>query len=214
MIDPDKPGFVKELEGLHPDFREELFVKIPKDVVFKYIIITYDVESPYVIKYNDWATRRREAAKAAGFPKNGKHYTDESEKIILGKVSTVNTVLLRYIFLQNDIDFIKYLTKQVAYSRQVRLSIEQLYEDPRKYDQLQNNIDKLSDEIKLLRKSIFHGDETRDLMKSLYDFTQKISLNFRPEDVANKKENGEDIVDNKPYPDGYDVDEMKFLGDE
>ena len=77
----------------------------------------------------------------------------------------------------------------------------------------EKNIDKLSTDIKSLQTAIFHGDESKEMKMALYDFVAKISLDIRPEDIADKKLKGEEIVDDEPYP-GYDKDKMTFLGDE
>lgn len=213
--DPSAPDFVKKFEELHPEFKEELyFDKVQRRSFFSYVVLTYDVESPFVIKYKDWATRRRESSKLCAFPKEGIHYTKEVENIILGKNPRANKIILRYLFLQNDVDFLQFQSYQSLFYRQLKESMEKDFDNPGHYEKLKKNIDTLASEIKSLQKAIFNGDESKELKKALYDFVSKITLDFRPEHRASRIEDGEPVVDDKPYPDDYEVDEMTFNNDE
>ena len=64
-----------------------------------------------------------------------------------------------------------------------------------------------------MQTAIFHGDESKEMKMALYDFVAKISLDIRPEDIAERKLKGEDVVDDEPYP-GYTTGKMTFIGDE
>ena len=143
----------------------------------------------------------------------GTRYLEEAEDIILGKNPVTNRVIARYLFLQNDVDFIKYQTYQALYYQQVKQSLGANFDNPGHYDKLKENIDNLSTDIKSLQTAIFHGDETKEMKMALYDFVAKISLDIRPEDIAERKLKGEDLVDDEPYP-RYQVDKMTFLNDE
>lgn len=214
-VNPEDEKFVEKFEGLHPDFKKDLFLEeVTKEQVYRYIVFTFDIESPYVIKFKDWAQRRRATAKAARFPKSGTSYSKEAETIILGKNRNVNQLFIRYLFLQNDVDFLRYQSYQFLYFKQIRASMEADYDNPGHYDKLKKNIDVLASELKSLEGMIFHGNESKELKKSLYDFASKISLDFKPEDRALKLENGEIVVDESPYPDDYQPEEMRFIGDE
>jgi hypothetical protein len=215
-VDPDSPGFEKEFEALHPDFKDDLFLgKTSRNSVFRYIVLMYDVESPYLIKYRDITTRRMQSARDCSFPKNGIEYDPEAEKVILGKNPRVNKIALRYMFLQNDIDFLQYQSYQIMLYKQLKNTLEADYDDPSKYTKLKNSIDELSAELKRLQTVIFHGDESKDMRKSLYDFASKINLDFRPEHRAQRIEKGEPVVDVSPYPDDYDGEqELTFNNDE
>jgi len=214
-VDPTISGFVERFISLHKDMSTDLFLgEVNRDDVFKYIILTYDVKSPYVLKYKEWAQRRRETAKESGFPTKEGKYIPEAERIILGKNQNVNKLIIRYLFLQNDIDFIRYQSYQALYFKQIKDSLEKDFEKPSDYDKLKQNIDILADELKSLQNAIFFGDETGELKKALYDFAGKISTDFRPEDVAKRLNEEKPIVDEEPYPKDYKVSDLKFIGDE
>lgn len=215
-VDPNSPDFVKNFEDLHPDFREDLYLgKVSRYSVFRYVVLMYDVESPYVIKYKDITTRRMQVAKDCNFPRNGIEYDPEAERVVLGKNQRTNKVALRYMFLQNDIDFLQYQSYQIMYYKQLKNTLEADYDDPAKYTKLKNSIDELSGELKKLQTIIFHGDESKEMRKALYDFASKINLDFRPEHRGKRIENGEKAVDASPYPKDYDGEQkLTFNGDE
>lgn len=213
--DPNAPDFVRKFEELHPEFKEDLFFeKVSRRSFFSYIVLTYDIESPLVIKYKDWAARRRETAKLSAFPKEGIHYTKEVENIILAKNKRANKMMLRYMFLQSDVEFLQFQSYQSLFYRQIKESIEKDFDNPSSYEKLKKNIDVLTIEIRSLQQTIFSGDESKELKKALYDFVSKITLDFRPEDRALKLESGEPVVDESPYPKDYVVDKMTFNNDE
>lgn len=213
--DPTDADFVNKFKSLHPDFREDLsFSEVSEKSFFAYVVLTYDIESPYVIKYRDWAQRRREAAKRCNFPKKGDRYTDEVESFIFGFNKKTNKIILRYLFIQSDLDFINYQSYQSLYYRQSQAAIDLTFDNPAHYDKLKQNIDALTADMKALQTAIFHGDETKEMKKAFYDFVSNLSLDIRPEDIAEKKGNGEEIVDEKPYPENYKVTPLKFAGDE
>jgi len=215
-VDPESSGFVKEFEDLHPDFKEDLFLgRTSRNSVFRFIVLMYDIESPYVIKYKDITTRRMQVARNCQFPKNGVEYDPEAERLVLGKNPRINKVALRYMFLQNDIEFLQYQSYQIMLYKQLKNTLDANYDDPSKYTKLKTSIDELSAELKKMQVIIFHGDESKDMKRSLYDFASKINLDFRPEHRAKRIENGEKAVDESPYPDSYDGEQkLTFNNDE
>ena len=199
-VDPSASGFVDRFKGLHPDLEKNLFLtEVSEKSLFTYIVLTYDMNSPFVEKYKDWALRRRETAKASEFKIYRGKYQEEAEGIILGKSASVNRIIVRYLFLQNDLEFAKFQGYQALYYNQIVESMNASNIKPNDAAKLRSNIDDLSGEIKTLQKNIFSGNETRDMLRSLYDFISNISYDFRPEQIAEKKDTGEDVVDDPPY---------------
>lgn len=214
-VDPESSDFVKQFEDLHPDFKEELFLEqVNKSSVYRYVVLMYDVESPYVIKYNDLTTRRMQVARNCNFPRNGIEYHPEAERLVLGRNTRVNKVALRYMFLQNDIDFMQFQSYQAMYYKQLKTTFDADYDDPSKYTKLKKNIDELSKELKGLQTAIFHGEDNSNMKKALYDFASKINLDFRPEHRAKRVEDGKKAVDESPYPKDYEVEDLTFNNDE
>ena len=214
-VDPSAPDFVDRFKGLHPDLGENLFlVQVSEKSLFTYIVLTYDMNSPFVEKYKDWALRRRETAKASGFRIERGAYNVEAENIILGKTAKVNKVIVRYLFLQNDLEFVKFQSYQALYYNQVVESMKAGSIKASEAKALRMNIDDLAGEVKSLQKSIFSGNETRDMLRSLYDFVANITYDFRPEQIADKKDNGEAVVDDLPYGKRHKrTEKLRFVDD-
>jgi len=215
-VDPSAPDFVDRFKQLHPDFEETLLLlDVTAKSLFTYIVLTYDIHSPFVEKYKDWALRRRETAKAAGFKIVKGSYVKEAENIIIGRMAAINRIIVRYLFLQNDLEFVKFQSYQALYHNQVVESMNPSNIKPNEAAKLRSNIDELSGEIKNLQKSIFSGNESKNMLTALYDFVANISYDFRPEQIAEKKEKGEAIVDESPYGKKYKKPEkLNFLDDE
>jgi hypothetical protein len=213
-IDPSAPDFEDRFKQLHPDFREDLFLdKVSEKSLFTYIVLTYDINSPFVEKYKDWALRRRETAKASGFKVHKGKYTGGAEDIILGRNRAANKAIVRYLFLQNDLEFVKFQGYQALYYNQVVESMSSSNIKPNEAAKLRSNIDELSGEIKLLQKNIFSGNETKDMLMALYDFVANITYDFRPEQIAERKDKGEEVVDDSPYGKKYKTDTLNFIDD-
>jgi len=217
LADPTKNSFVGDFELLHEDLRGKGTVESVSLVsLYKYIVATYDKESPFVVKYKDWSQRRKVTAKYAGFQidKETGRYKKEAERIILGLNGNVTAIVIRYLFLQNDVDFINLAGYQALYFKQMKAAFDMNYENPASYEKLQKNISYLSEIIKSIQRLIFRGDETNEYRMRLYEFANRISLDITPEDIAMKKESGENIVDFKPYEEGYEIEKLGFIGDE
>jgi hypothetical protein len=214
-VDPSDPKFVDRFKQLHPDLEEDLrLVQVSEKSLFTYIVLTYDMNSPFVEKYKDWALRRRETAKASSFSITRGSYNVEAENIILGKTAEVNRFIVRYLFLQNDLEFVKFQSYQALYYNQVIESMKAGGIKAAEAKALRVNIDDLAGEVKVLQKSIFSGNETKDMLRSLYDFVANITYDFRPEQIADKKDNGEEVVDDVPYGKKHrETEKLGFLDD-
>jgi len=213
-VDPDADNFVEKLKSLHPGFQEDFgLVNVSPESFLKYVVLTYDIESPFVIKYKDWAQRRQMTARECNFPRIGDKYIAEVENIILGYNPIANKIILTYLFLLNDLVFSQYQSYQALYYRQIKASLEQNYDNPGHYEKLKKNISDLAKELKSLETAVFHGDETRELRRALYDYASKLSLDFRPEQIARRKEENEPEVDHSPYPKDYKPEDLSFVDD-
>lgn len=215
LADPSIKKFPERFRKLHPDFKEKLeLASVSDKSVFAYIVFTYDIHSPFVEKYKDWAQRRRETSKACGFIALRGEYNKEIENIILGKNEQVNKFITRYLFIQNDTDFIKLQSYMAMFYSQIMSSMgADTKMTPGDFQKMKGNIDQLSTEIKILQQSVFSGNESKEMLSALYDFVANISYDFKPEDIARKKEGGENIVDDDPYRD-YSPETLRLVDDE
>lgn len=214
LVDIEGEDIVGKFKALHPKLNRPFELKMVSDEsVVKYIVAMYDISSPFVRQYFDLRERRNHVAKYADFPKKGGHYIEEVEDIVAGKNSIANDLIVRYMFCQADIDFIQLQTYQHMYYDQVKATVGNAFEKPGDFEKLKKNIDSLTSDIKRLQRSVFEGNEIKNLRNWLYNFVENISTDFRPEDRAERLQNGEEVVDHNPYGD-YQPNELKFLGDE
>ena len=55
-VDPSAPDFVDRFKQLHPDLSADfLLKKVSEKSLFTFIVLTYDMNSPFVEKYKDKA---------------------------------------------------------------------------------------------------------------------------------------------------------------
>jgi hypothetical protein len=214
-VDPSTDDFVDRFKQLHPDFEEFLLLsEVSERSLFTYIVLTYDINSPFVEKYKDWALRRRETAKASKFKIIKGAYVKEAESIIIGATPSINRIIVRYLFLQSDLEFVKFQSYQSLYYRQVVESMSSASIKPGDATKLRQNIEELSGEIKILQKSIFSGNESKNMLMALYDFVANLTYDFRPEQIADKKQEGEEVTEENPYGKKYKPDKLEFVDDE
>jgi len=77
-----------------------------------------------------------------------------------------------------------------------------------------DKVAKITDKLESLEKAIFMGEEVSLMRKSLYEQAELQELDFSPEHIALKLADGEDLKDYSPYGEEYEIDEIKFIGDE
>ena len=217
LIDVEGKDFEEEFKALHSEMdRPVKITGISSQKLIKYIVSTYDINSPFVGKYKSWGQRRWETAKYAGFPKKRgtNKYTDEAEKVIYGLNDGANQLILWYLVCMNNMDFMRLQAKEAAYFSQVKTSIDGGYGKPNEDNKLQSNIDSLAQEIKALQLLVFSGkEESERLSELLYNFAFTVSVDFRPEDRAERIQHGKPVVDEPAYGQ-YEPDVLRFIDDE
>lgn len=214
LVDIGVADFVKKFRSLHNDLDLEFGVSgISDKSIIKYIVSTYDMNSPFVIDFVNYAQRRKQTTKFANFPTEGNRWTLEADKIIMGNNLVVNRVVVRYLFLQGNLHFIRLNLYQALLFKQSIMIVQGGGDKPGDLEKLEKNVDGLTEKIEMLQKMVFHGDETDEYRKALYSFAENIRTDITPEDRADKLLKGEPIVDDVPFP-GYEVEQMHFLDDE
>lgn len=213
LVDIEGEDFVEQFRSLHRDLNVSFGVNgISDESIIKYIVASYDISSPFVVQYSDWAQRRRETGIFAQFPTKGREWIEEAENIVRGRNQEVNQVAIRYMFLQNNLEFIQLMSYQKMLEDQVHALHGGSYGKPSEYDKLKQNIDNLTKDIKQLQRYVFSGEEWKEWRNALYNFVSVIRTDISPEDVADKLQKGEPVVDDVPYP-NYEPEELRFIDD-
>lgn len=215
---------IKEFISLHPDF--DIFKKtyipaigITIPMIVRYIVHCYDKNSAIAIEHKaKWMIKKKEAALRSKFPTRSDNgaikFTKEAEDIIFCKDIEVSKLIVRYQSMQFDNDFQMYsIYKELYHNVMLELQLFK-FDKPSDLAKAIQNGEGILKDIEKLEYKIFSGDEERTLKSMLYEEAYKSSLELRPEHLATKREEGENIVDINPYGEGYKPSKLKFLNDQ
>jgi len=171
-----------------------------RENVFRYIISYYNPKSP-IREEADIIKRKRNAAVAAGFEFNKKgRLPEHAEKMMIGVDEEVNKMIIDYCFFTSSIDF----TLLATYEHGLYIEMIGMLKDKGFNKDTIKKIKEIQSEIELLQSKILSGDHfIKNLMDSLYNVTERIRIELRPEDIAKKLKNGEAPVSVTPYGKDY-----------
>lgn len=213
LYDPLSKTLFDELSEQYEEFAglENSKFKRWKNEICKFIVLCYDANGNLFKKYQDLMERKRLAAILAGFKTgaNGR-YKGEVEDIIMLQHEVLAKCVMRYVIAQgspNIISIVAELTViaietyaiQTGTSKKVKDSID--------------NIRSATKEIERLKTVIYGGDELENVAKYLYENVMAEAL-YRPESFVKRLDSGDTLADCNPYGEDYEVDEMRFVGDE
>lgn len=148
------------------------------DMVLRYIFLTYDRNSPVVIKNKENIIKRKyEAARLAGFELKDGKFNSYVENMIKCKNREINTMIFAFVRLFGDNDY-AYLTSlmDALYSIMPDISAGDI-KDMQKVQLLKKEMDNVSDRI-------LSRDSTNSLYLDLYKYIERQKLGLRPEDMA------------------------------
>lgn len=175
-----------------------------RESVFRYIIAYYNPKSPVRLE-SDIIKRKREAALKAGFEFNAKgRFPVFVEKLLVGDIPEVDKMIIDYCFIVSSIDFTLLATYEHGlYIEMINMMSGQgINRDSiKKIKEIQGEIDSL--QSKILAKDHM----MKNLLDALYNVTDRIRVELRPEDIAKKLKKGEKAVNVNPYGEGYDFKE-------
>lgn len=207
---PSSLDFMPRMEMI-PEFKgyDNLF----KEEVFRYIALMYDINSP-VRKYeNDYYLRKRLCAELAGFKKKDDKFQDEVENIILFSNNEAAALTVIFITSFSSPDYFNLILNWE--------SMQRIMLDMSNKKKIESSIIKEMDlatkRVNDLTKSLFNSgdlDEIKIVKKLLYRSADMRKNQFRPEDIAKELMNGGYFNEGNPYGDNYNVDGLKFLGDD
>ena len=165
----------------YPEFREPL--TIDKPTATRYIILMYDIGNEEIqALYPDYMTRKRNCAIMAGFPIEKGHFEEPVEMALIGKDEAFNKLIVRYVRMFNNPDYVAYVSYWEMLIKNVELSIS--VQDPAVIQKVRDNINNLRQMIAQVTKNIFRGDDSFGLAKQLYATMEEEKLKLRPELMA------------------------------
>jgi len=166
-----------------------------KRKVVSYVILLYDPHSPLRSDIHDLFERKRAAAKLAGFKvESSGCYSNKIEEAILGENEKINKAIVRYILCFSNPDFSMLVSFLDMFEK---ANIDALRGKPTASKI--KNLETLNKTIKRLDAAIFAGNEPTNLRKALYEKADEFKIALRPEDIAEKLEQGKEGIDINPY---------------
>lgn len=207
----------------YPEFRQDVTNKIGGEYrnVFAYIVYTYDYRSPFVIFNDNLQKRKRASLLNSGFKKgDNDKYSKLAEDILLNKNKVVNRMIIRYLRILKNDDWMTLVGYQEALARQTETMLtgqkEEISEsgqsimtdiDPLDYSRIIQNVKSLRDNIKSLRMDFLTNDDNENLIDAIYDSIEYETLILTPEQYANQVYIGENPKLFNPYTQDKSIEE-------
>ena len=185
-----------ELE-VYPEFNPKLYLEMkPLDFndLMKYVVAVYDKKGLRVYEENV-SKRKKIAANMVGWRQNADGgYPLKIEAILTNKNGLVNALIIRYLKLMRSVEYSSLVAFEEQYFNMISKMIQ---EDISKQDH--EAFVKVEESLNRRVLDFCSGDYAKGLHNSIYESIELEKLGLRPEDIARKLRNGDDIVDVKPY---------------
>lgn len=206
-FDPNSSTFLSSIEKL-PEFKNYNHPK--RENIFKYIALMYDINTPLINEIGDYYQRKKYCADLCEFPVIEDVYEQEFEDIILMKNKTVNILIVIFIASFASADYMQLIFSWESMI-QIMINVSNVTTDKQTVETMR----KLNDDINKNTNIIFRSGnytESIEIRKLLYATAELKRLKHRPETIARKLFEGEDLNEFCPYG-KYIVDKMRFIND-
>ena len=176
--------FYKDL-GRIKEFKANPGEGLDNNQVMQYILLMYDMRSPYRKKFNDVLKRKIEVAHDCMF-KTGDGGTFESvvEDFLKGKNRIVNQKIVQFVILHRSYKYSYQISVETAY---FNLMLEIQAGDTKSISKL----GEIRDELETNLTELLNQDENFYLKEEMLKYIEDDRLQLRPEDIAKKLQNGE-----------------------
>jgi len=218
LIDPLQDNIGAAVKGI-PEFKIHKVYNISISAIIKYVILMYDSESPLWREVRSLPLRKAVAMEMAGIKKdkNGK-FSKEAEEIFEGNNREVNSMIVKYITMQNT----PVWSNLVAYENIYYMELAKIQSGSYgKTTETIKALDQLSTFITQLTNKLIGGSgEATPILDAIYKESTK-ELDVTVEKISNYiMENGNVPTDWSPYNEDndteskeYNIDKFKFIGD-
>ena len=183
---PKSKNFIKQLCDDIPEFNAysgHHSKKPPRDKLFGYIAVLYDINSSMGYEVLDYYDKKSEVAEMFDFPKqdNG-DWEKYVEEMLLGQNKEVNELIAVFIAQFGSPEYIQ----KIAYTEMLRRETVNALSQKAGKDTLQN-IDKLTANLKGVDRVLYQSgkkDELTEARNALYAKAVKDRVKIRPEDIV------------------------------
>lgn len=188
---------------------------IMKRRIFSWVTLMYDPNTPLRREIKDLYKRKVYAGNLAGLTIDGRSgkYRPWVEEIFTGQDPIVNELVVKYIASFSSPEYMQLIGHVAMIEKSLEIIIKG------KADKnTQSVFDSSTDKVKELTNYIYGSgerDEVAEARRALYKQVAFDLSAMRPEKVARKVAEGEDLPsDWSPYEDGYTPDDIEFVGDD
>lgn len=163
---------------LNTEFSLKLPSDIDRNMVIRYIIYCYDKNSPHRSRYKDLLTRKVHAAMDAGFELDAGKFNKHVEDILHCRNIQTNEMIIAYCKLHNSLGYRHLVLMENLYCNRERdvmlnqssIKIKELQEVREGFDEAY--------------KSFVAEENSKGLVKSLYESMNREKIALSPEDIA------------------------------
>lgn len=183
-----------------PELREvnayNLGFTVPQDNVLRYIFLFYDPKTPLLKHFNNPKKAKREAAVMAGFkPRKKGGFNKDVNLMLLGKNKKVNQAIMQFLI---DSKQMPWATFHAVFQRQIT-NMWELNNDSETKLTIKGVIED-GELLNVMLLEFLNQDSTKGLSEEAFAYADA-EIEIRPENLADKIEDGDMIVDIKPYID-------------
>lgn len=171
--------FAEMKESVTPEFSLKIAPSLDRNIVIRYIAYFYDQKSPFRIKFKDLQTRKVRCMIEAGATMNEEKVFDEDiENIINGKAKNVNEMIIAYLRLTSGVRYRYLVMLENLYAQRERSILSMQSNDKIK------DLEALAESLERTQREVLAEDQTKGIVKSLYESINRERLALAPEDIA------------------------------
>ena len=188
------PEFSKNMDIIIPSKVEgdpPRTIRINRNMVIKFIALTYDKNSPFRKKYSDPLVRKVHCIQEAGFKMKDGKFPREIEDIIEMRNLKAVDMTIAYIKHHNNIDYSHFLLLEGLYYGKLKdVQLNSLAPTIRVAE-----LDNIKKTFQQAEKDLLGNDTSKMLAATLYKAVNQDKIDLSPESIATKiKEKGTEGV--------------------
>lgn len=167
---------------------------LKNELLLRYIVYAFDRNSPLLV-IPDILERRTEAALLAGFSPDKKsgNWSEAVDKMLKSIVPEVNHMVVRYCLLTGDTTYSIIVTYEDALMKELSALLNWTEDSGPTKGAVIGNINKLKQELSVLKQDFFNSNLDSFLSRSLTEFGEAKLINLSPEYYAHKVKNWNNV---------------------
>jgi hypothetical protein len=190
---PDDTPILKVYKELvrHPIFKKSPGPGLNNDRVLRYILCMYDKYTPYRSKFPDVLKRKIEIAHDVGFLTiEGGIFEEPVEDFLKGKNRMVNQKIVEYIRMHRNFKYTFLVGIENSY---YNIMLEVMRGNTKRIADLRD----IQQELEATMIEMLNEDDNPYMREAVLRYIEEERLRLRPEDVAKKAREDEQVVDYK-----------------